>query len=400
MKNICCFIIVLFSATSFAQRPMDSIMANDIKMLTTIFPGSENGLSYPTYQMEPHDFIYKLDSFRKFAYVSVNNNEFRKKDIDPFARMILSMYKQNYGVDSTRSAQYYALLSKEENPDSAGQQKLKQLEEEMFTKKLSDADAKELDSLVFGNLDLRDSALFVASTAYRQVVSMKLREIQYQKYADSTREESVSKLHMLDEVLKDGYVYEYSIHENIDFILNTSKDTALIEQGYRAYMSRAKNSAFRSSIATAYKNYKSLAKNAPAPNFIYRDINGRSVSLKQLKGKYVYIDVWATWCGPCKMQIPYLSKLEEEYKEKNIHFVSLSVDKQKDKAAWEKYVRTNQLKGFQLMADKDFQSEFVKKFNITYIPRFILIDPAGKIVDANALSPSEQGLRKQFDELL
>jgi len=63
-------------------------------------------------------------------------------------------------------------------------------------------------------------------------------------------------------------------------------------------------------------------------------------------------------------------------------------------------VRTNQLKGLQLLADKDFQSDFIKKFNITYIPRFILIDPAGKIVDANAMRPSDERLRRQLDELL
>jgi thiol-disulfide isomerase/thioredoxin len=400
MKNKYCFIVLFFTASTFAQKPMDSILSNDIKMLTKFFPGSENGLSNSTYQMEPHDFIVRLDSFKSFAYANVNADQLRRRDVDAFARMMLSMYRQNYGLDSVKSAQYYELASKDERPDSLTQKRLEQLSSEMFPKKLSEGDSKELDSLIFGGLDLTDSALFSASNAYRQVVSMKLRAIQDRKYADSTKDESISRQRMLDEVLKEGYVYEYMSHENIDFVLNMSKDTVLIGEVYKNYMSKAKNQSLRESIATAYKNYKALERNAPAPNFVYRDINEKIISLKQLKGKYVYIDIWATWCGPCKMEIPHLTKLEKEYAGKNIHFVSLSVDKQKDKAAWEKYVRGNHLIGIQLMADKDFQSDFIKKFNITYIPRFILIDPAGKIVDANALRPSDQALRTQLDALL
>nr|MBA4167602.1 TlpA family protein disulfide reductase [Chitinophagaceae bacterium] len=236
--------------------------------------------------------------------------------------------------------------------------------------------------------------------AYKRMVDMRLRDIQGLKYSDTTKDESVSKQDMLDDVLKEGYVYENFSYENIEFLLNISKDSALIERGYQRYMSGAKNNSFRKNIEPAYKNYKAVAKSAPAPNFIYQDINRKTISLKQLKGKYVYIDVWATWCGPCKMEIPHLTELEKDYAGRNIYFVSLSVDQQKDKSAWQKYVRSNRLKGIQVMADKDFKSDFIQKFNISYIPRFILIDPAGKIVDPNALRPSDKGLRKQLDGLL
>ena len=400
MKKILCFIVVLSAASTFAQKPMDSILASDIKMLTKFFPGAERGLTNAAYQMEPAAFVSRLDSFRNFAYMSVHADALRRKDIDAFARMMLSMYKQDYGIDSALSAQYYELAMKEERPDSSMQLKLDRLSSEMFRKKLTDDESKQLDSLIFGGLDIKDSALFMTSNAYRQMVSMKLREIQNRKYADTTKDESISKQRMLDEVLGDGYVYEYESHENIDFVLNTSKDSTLIADVYERYMARAKNHSFRDNIATALKNFRSLAKHSPAPNFVYRDINEKMVSLKQLKGKYVYIDIWATWCGPCKMEIPHLTKLEEKYAGKKIHFVSLSVDKQKDKAAWGKYVKSHQLKGIQVMADKDFKSDFIQKFNITYIPRFILIDPAGKIVDANALRPSDQELTKQLDQLL
>ncbi len=67
------------------------------------------------------------------------------------------------------------------------------------------------------------------------------------------------------------------------------------------------------------------------------------MSLSDLKGKYVYIDVWATWCGPCNAEIPHLKKLEEEFEGRNICFVSISCDDSRN--AWERFVQVKQLGG-------------------------------------------------------
>lgn len=142
-----------------------------------------------------------------------------------------------------------------------------------------------------------------------------------------------------------------------------------------------------------------LGRGKPSPKFTYPDINGKNVSLDDLKGKYVYIDVWATWCGPCKREIPYLKKLEHEYENKNITFVGLSIDTQENKGKWEKMVAERDLKGVQVLADKDWDSQFVQDYRITAIPRFILIDPKGNIVSHDAPRPSEPALKQLFDEL-
>ena len=75
-----------------------------------------------------------------------------------------------------------------------------------------------------------------------------------------------------------------------------------------------------------------LSVGSEAPDFKYPDIEGNIYSLKDFKGKYVYIDVWATWCGPCCKEIPSLKKLEKKMEKKKIVFVSLSCDK--DVAVW------------------------------------------------------------------
>ena len=145
---------------------------------------------------------------------------------------------------------------------------------------------------------------------------------------------------------------------------------------------------------------KQLLNNSMASPFDYLNFKGGNRKLSDFKGKYVYIDVWATWCGPCRAEIPFLKKVEEKYEGKNIAFVSISVDVQKDFEKWKKFVAEKELGGVQLFADKDWNSDFIKSFSINSIPRFILIDPTGKVVSADAARPSSPKLQEQLDGLL
>ena len=143
---------------------------------------------------------------------------------------------------------------------------------------------------------------------------------------------------------------------------------------------------------------KNTSKGSISPQFNnYENYNGGSNSLVDYKGKYVYIDVWATWCGPCKQQIPFLQKLEKQYHGKNIEFVSISVDQPNLKDKWKQMIANKQMGGVQLFANGD--QEFSRAYQISGIPRFILIDPEGKIVEANAPRPSDPSLTTLFTEL-
>jgi thiol-disulfide isomerase/thioredoxin len=140
--------------------------------------------------------------------------------------------------------------------------------------------------------------------------------------------------------------------------------------------------------------------NLPSPSFNYLNYAGGNTKLEDLKGKYVFIDVWATWCGPCRQEIPFLKKVEEKYHDKNIAFVSISIDKLKDQEKWKTMIKEKELGGVQLFADNDWNSKFVQDYKITGIPRFILIDPNGIIVKANAARPSSDDLARELDVLL
>ncbi len=176
--------------------------------------------------------------------------------------------------------------------------------------------------------------------------------------------------------------------------------TETLEAYYKFYMDNSTNEEYKAEIAKSYNKLKTVAKGQPSPKFEnYENFKGATTSLDDFKGKYVYVDVWATWCGPCKREIPSLKEVEKKYHGKNIEFVSISVDKQKDHETWKKMVEDMELKGVQLFADKDWESQFVQDYLIKGIPRFILIDTEGNIVNSNAPRPSSEKLIELFNEL-
>lgn len=150
-----------------------------------------------------------------------------------------------------------------------------------------------------------------------------------------------------------------------------------------------------------------LGKKSPTFND-FENFKGGTTSLSDLKGKNVYLDIWATWCAPCKAEIPWLKELEHDYKGKNIAFVSMSIDDDrshggswdKAKTDWKEMVADKELGGIQIYAPKGWQSEFIRDYRINSIPRFILIDTEGKIVDASAPRPSSANIRTTLDGLL
>lgn len=129
-----------------------------------------------------------------------------------------------------------------------------------------------------------------------------------------------------------------------------------------------------------------------AADFTYPDVNGKEVSLSDFKGKVVLVDVWATWCGPCRGEIPHLKKLEEEMRGTDVVFIGVSVDEAKDKQKWLDFIKKEELAGVQLLASG--WSKITKDYKITGIPRFMVFDKKGNIVSVDAPRPSKPELKK------
>ena len=160
------------------------------------------------------------------------------------------------------------------------------------------------------------------------------------------------------------------------------------------------DSLFFGFIESNYERESRIIEGKASPIFEnYENFKGGISSLEDFKGTYIFIDVWATWCAPCKAQFPFLKALEKEYLSKNITFVSISIDNPNAYDKWKNMIKDEGLVGVQLLADNNYQSDFMVAYGIESIPRFILIDPEGKIVNADAPKPSNPKLKELFESL-
>lgn len=142
---------------------------------------------------------------------------------------------------------------------------------------------------------------------------------------------------------------------------------------------------------------KNLAVGAKAPDFTQNDTLGRPVSLSSFKGKYVLIDFWASWCGPCRAENPALVQLYNDFKDKNFNILGVSLDDKEGRAAWLKAIRMDQLAWTQVSDLKHWDNAVSKLYSIRAIPEKILIDPTGIII-ARGMNAAE--LRKTLEKVL
>lgn len=133
-----------------------------------------------------------------------------------------------------------------------------------------------------------------------------------------------------------------------------------------------------------------------APDFTVVDREGRNIKLGNFRGTYLYITVWATWCVPCKSELPYLDLLQKEYYGRNIKFLTVAIDDSTNQGKWQQFLEENPHAGIHTFMEPT--NEFSKDYMIISVPRFIMIGPDGKIVNSNAPRPSGQ-VRLFFDSL-
>jgi thiol-disulfide isomerase/thioredoxin len=387
----------------------DSLIGNKELIAQEYFPRSEGHFYYIAYQMDSAVFAKQVNALKQRIVPAINAEkntvvkELKYKDLDYYTRNLWNEYKGLYGLDSAASERLNKLLV-EKKGDTAFNRLLDSASKALFTKRLTSQQRASYDSMFLAGADANNAALFKQSAAYRTWVNTYIGTLKNTKYKGAFPfdydKRFIYDLTVVSKEISDPYIREYMSYVLVGTILKSVKDTAAKVKAYHDFIAVATNPAYKKELSEFYNNYKNMTSNALAPDFSYQSISNSKVSLQSLRGKYVYIDVWATWCAPCKAEIPFLTKIEEAYEGKKIHFVSLSVDRQADKSKWQEYVTTHQLKGIQVMADNDFNSDFVKKFNINSIPRFILIAPDGKIISGDAKRPSDPELRKQLDALL
>ena len=148
-----------------------------------------------------------------------------------------------------------------------------------------------------------------------------------------------------------------------------------------------------------------IAKGQPVPDFTLNDINGKSVSLSDFRGKTVLLLFWASWCPDCRAEIPQIKAMHTLVNPDKVVFVSVSFDR--EKSTWEQFVPENALPGVQLFDPEGMkESKIGEAFHIKWIPSMYVIDPQGKVVlgtvmagkaAAALLGAPSTGLRTPFN---
>lgn len=117
---------------------------------------------------------------------------------------------------------------------------------------------------------------------------------------------------------------------------------------------------------------------SPAPDFTIPDMAGNKVTLSSFKGKYVFIDFWASWCSPCIAQIPHLKEINDQFKDKNFLLLAVSLDSKLE--GWEKAVKKHELTWLNVSNLKGWGEPVAGLYGVRYLPSNVLIDPAGNVI--------------------
>lgn len=206
--------------------------------------------------------------------------------------------------------------------------------------------------------------------------------------------------------LKEGE--EMTLEKYVDFLLVASKEYIDDEEVKNAALAKsiatvveldmaaakkafdenkaAISESYNQKLTALFDSWASLMPGNMAPDFTTVDLEGNEKKLSDFRGKYVYIDVWATWCGPCKQEIPFLKEMDKTFEGQELVILSVSIDDSQE--PWKKMVNEEALTGTHVFIEGAWGSTLVKDYKIAGIPRFMLVDPDGKIVTVQAARPS------------
>ena len=174
----------------------------------------------------------------------------------------------------------------------------------------------------------------------------------------------------------------------------TIDKTDSLDLFFKTYKNFTKNEEHLKKITTKYLNLKGITKGTQAPNFEFKNRKGELISLADLQGYVIYLDIWATYCKPCLEEIEPSKELQKKLSDKKIKFVNICIESKKE--SWLSLIKKKEFTGIQLYCTKEDEETFKKNYVVETLPRYIIIDKDGKIYDINAKRPSDIELEKEL----
>ena len=179
------------------------------------------------------------------------------------------------------------------------------------------------------------------------------------------------------------HVSKYSDSEVSAYILLrlTTADSKILKTCYNLLSNKIQNSKNGKKLLQLISDGMATDIGSLAPEFALNDTTGNLITLDSFKGHYVFIDFWASWCGPCREENPNLMKIHDAYHEKGLKIVGISLDSKRE--AWVKAIKEDKLPWLQLGDQRAAESDVAKKYNIKAIPMNFLVDKEGRIIGRN-----------------
>lgn len=259
------------------------------------------------------------------------------------------------------------------------------------TFQVSDAYWKKLEELTVYSPEL------LQIDEYNKFIANAINLFAKKEYAQESGMSTMDKrLKYIESNVNCAPVIEYLIFQYTYGTMKRQGIKGISDNLNAAFQKYVKKPELLAQFNVLYTKLNKLSPGNLSPELFAKDINGVQKSLSDYAGKYVYIDIWATWCVPCRREIPYMEKLEEKYKDKNIYFISLSCDQNKE--AWENNLKKRQARNIQLRMDDN--NTFMKSYEISSIPHFILLDTKGNIINSDMSRPSDPKTTEELDKLL
>jgi peroxiredoxin len=234
----------------------------------------------------------------------------------------------------------------------------------------------------------------------------------YQEYSKASaakdvdlRDKIEARIDSLDEVMKEEVlgslvrnepqspVAFYALQQYAGWDINPDK----IEPLFNSLPEQVRNYPSAISFKEQVETAKKTGVGRVAPDFTQNDTLDQPVQLSSLRGKYLLIDFWASWCGPCRQENPNVVKVFNQYKDKNFHVLGVSLDRAGQKDKWMKAIHDDQLTWTHVSDLKFWENAVSKQYGIRAIPQNLLLDPQGKIVAKNLRG---EALVKKMQELL